>query len=207
MGTGAAIRHLFRLRHNIFWSVHGSGPRPQSKLTPANVQYPSGVAWALTTGQAPTLADVNVVNNWGRVIESKVPSLYTYSRTLDDGELWGYDIGDNAYVIRWSKLELEAPSRLQALKTLKRTIAEARQLDFGQTNVLQGQIPRHLTKSASDVVTDYLIQVAGAVRKDIENKRDARTLLEFPIDLVITHPAVLDLRCNHSRARELTSCA
>ncbi|KAH7012861.1 hypothetical protein EDB80DRAFT_834451 [Ilyonectria destructans] len=159
----------------------------------------SGVAWALTTGQAPTLADVNVVNNWGRVIESKVPSLYTYSRSADGGELWGYDIGDNAYVIRWSKLELEAPSRLDALIALKRTIAEAHQLHFGKTNVLQGQIPRHLTKSASDVVTDYLSQVASAVRQDIENKRDARTLLEFPIDLVITHPAEWD-----HRARNLT---
>ncbi|KAF7556188.1 hypothetical protein G7Z17_g1667 [Cylindrodendrum hubeiense] len=155
----------------------------------------SGAAWALTTGATPTLADVNVVSNWGPVIESKVPSLYTY--TANEGEIWGYDIGDNAYVIRWSKLELEAPSRLHALTTLKRTIAEARQLHFGTTNVLQSQIPRHLIKSASDVVTDYLVQVANAVRLDIENKKGPRTLSEFPIDVVITHPAEWDHRAQN----------
>ncbi|KPM41797.1 hypothetical protein AK830_g4680 [Neonectria ditissima] len=156
----------------------------------------SGVAWTLTAGETPTLADVNVVANWGRIAQ-KVPSLYTYSSS--EGELWGYDIGDNAYVIRWSKLDLEAPKRVDALIALKRTIQEAAYLNFGSDNVLSSHIPRHLIKSTSDVITDYLMEVANATRLDIENKRDPETLRQFPIDLVITHPAEWD-----HRARNLT---
>ncbi len=147
-----------------------------------------GAAWALTTGTTPTLNDVHVVGKWGEMNAPKVPSLYTYS--ANDGARWGYDIGDDAYVIRWSKLELEAPKRVDSLNRLKRTIGEAQQLAHGHRNVTQYQIPRHLTKSPSDVVTAYLIEVATAVRLDIESERDARTLQEFPIDLIITHPAV-----------------
>ncbi|KAH7176556.1 hypothetical protein EDB81DRAFT_42690 [Dactylonectria macrodidyma] len=157
----------------------------------------SGVAWALTAGETPTLADVHVVDHWGSEISAKVPSLYTY--TANDGELWGYDIGDDAYVIRWSKLELEAPSRLDALISLKRTIAEARLLDFDTDDTLKSNFPRHLIKSPFDVVRDYLIEVATVLRQDIEKEKGPPSLSQFPIELVITHPAEWD-----HRARNLT---
>ena len=148
----------------------------------------SGAAWALTTGEPPSLNDVNVVDKWGGTNAHKVPSLYTYSAV--DGSNWGYDIGDKAYVIRWSKLELEAPTRIDSLKRLNRTIVEAQLLAHASHHGPEYEIPLHLAKSPADVITDYLHEVAYAVRLDIESKRDARTLQEFPIDLVITHPAV-----------------
>jgi hypothetical protein len=156
-----------------------------------------GVAWVLTAGETPTLADIHAVQNWGSSIGPKVPSTYTYS--ANRGDSWGYGIGDNAYVIRWTKLELEPPSLLNALKTLRRTLLEAEQLGFTDENVLQNQIPRHLIRTPPDVMTDYLTEVAACVRRDIESKRDRDTVGKFPMDFVITHPAKWD-----DRAKNLT---
>ncbi|KAI1373089.1 hypothetical protein F4677DRAFT_430205 [Hypoxylon crocopeplum] len=157
----------------------------------------TGVAWILTVGETPRLSDIKVVRNWPNGIDPKVPSLYTYS--ANSGDQWGYGIGDNAYVIRWTKLELEQPSLVEALRSLRLTLLEANHLGFTEENVLRNQIPRHVIKTPSDVMTDYLTEVALCVRRDIEAEKDPVTLTQFPIDFVITHPAVWD-----SRARNLT---
>ena len=147
-----------------------------------------GVAWALTTGtgEAPRLRDIEVVQNWPGGIGQKVPSVLTYSANL--GQRWGYGIGDNAdVVIQWTKLSLEEPTRVSALKALKEMLSDAELLGFRSNS---GGVPRHLLKTSEDILTDYLIQVAACVRQDIVSKRDPQSLSDFPIDLVITHPAV-----------------
>jgi hypothetical protein len=150
------------------------------------------------------LSDIRHVQNWGTsVIGHKVPSVITYSAT--QGNSWGYGIGDNAYVLRWTKLELEPPSRLTALTLLRQTLSEARQLSFNRQNVLARRIPRHLIKTSVDIMTDYLTEVAICVRHDIENNRDKTTLTQFPIDLVITHPAVWDARAKNLTFRAVTT--
>ncbi|KAK3687821.1 hypothetical protein B0T22DRAFT_405788 [Podospora appendiculata] len=156
----------------------------------------TGVAWVLTTAAPPRLADVKVVRQWAGGIGPKVPSVFTYSAS--SGEQWGFRLGDGSYVLRWTKLELEPPSRLKALKSLRSTLAETRLLDFDANNLVD-QIPRHLIRTAEDIVTDYLTEVAIWVRQDIQNEKDPETLRDFPIDLIITHPATW-----HSRARNTT---
>jgi hypothetical protein len=157
-----------------------------------------GVAWILTTGEEPSLAKINVVRNWGVKISEKVPSTLTYSP--NKGEQWGHGIGDSAYVIQRTKLELEVPSREHALDGLRKTLLEDQLLeDFSAPNSLQNGIPFHLIKSPSDIVTDYLTHVAKCVRRDIESQKDKAHLKQFPIDYVITHPAEWD-----SRAKNLT---
>lgn len=147
-----------------------------------------GVAWILTTSNRVGLSDIRAVDIWPGGIGDKVPSEYTYS--ANSGQSWGYGIGNNAYVIRWTKLELEKPARLDALLALSRTIGEAGQLNFGPQNVVRSEIPRHLIRNASNIVTDYLYEVALVARRDIESLKDPQTLSQFPIDFVITHPAV-----------------
>ncbi len=133
-----------------------------------------------------------MVQNWSEEnINPKVPSEFTYS--ANDGENWGSGIGDNAFVIRWTKLELERPKRLHALAALDRTLGEAGQLSFKPGS---SDIPRHLIRSPADVMTDYLYEVAKCVRRDIEADRDPMNLSRYPIDLVITHPAVRRLSCD-----------
>jgi hypothetical protein len=51
------------------------------------------------------------------------------------------------------------------------------------------QLPRHLIRSPVDVVTDFMTEVAECVLRHIEIEKDPSTLRDYPIDLVITHPA------------------
>lgn len=144
----------------------------------------TGVAWILTDGQVPTREHIKVVDRWGNNNQVKVPSLYTYSAS--NGERWGFDIGDDAFVIRWSKLELGRRSPLEALSMLERTIEKAGNLDLGP----HGMFPGHLMRGTTDVITDYLRKVAYCVRLHIEKNAGEVALKEFPIDLIVTHPAV-----------------
>ena len=144
------------------------------------------------TGETPQLSDINVVQTWPGGIGPKVPSLFTYSANA--GQQWGYGIGDNAHVISWTKLELEPPSRIEALDALKNTLLTVTQLNFNDSNVIRSEIPRHLIKTYEDIITDYMIGIAACVRQDIESKRDPQTVTQFPMDFIITHPAVNHLR-------------
>ncbi|KAG7284675.1 hypothetical protein NEMBOFW57_009284 [Staphylotrichum longicolle] len=162
----------------------------------------TGVGWILTEGRTPSLADIQIIQHWGGNIEAKVPSVFTYS--ANSGQKWGYDIGNSAYVIRWTKLRLEVPKRLNALQSMKHMAEEARMLNL-EPQGRRAEIPRHLVKTSVDIVTDYLREVINHVRGEIENTRDARELQQFPIDIVITHPAVWDDRAKNLTFRAVMS--
>jgi hypothetical protein len=149
----------------------------------------------LTTGKEPILSDIRAVQNWGKDLEPKVPSAYTYSASR--GDCWGSGIGDNAYVITLTKLDFPIPSRVEALDALKRMLVEAQQLKGLDAHT--ENIPWHLIHTSEDVATDYMKEVASCVRRDIATERDPQALRKFPIDFIITHPAVWD-----PRARNLT---
>ncbi|KAI0532804.1 hypothetical protein GGR58DRAFT_522464 [Xylaria digitata] len=137
------------------------------------------------------------------VQEPKVPSEIAY--TGNRGEQWGYGIGDDAYVISWTKMKLEKPlSLLQAIEALWQTLAPAEQLAADPRNASGNQIQRHLTKTSADILTDYLAKVATAVRQDIGNKRDEEVLRRFPIDLVTTHPVGWDARARNTTFRAVS---
>jgi len=119
-----------------------------------------------------------------------VPSILTY--TANSGEQWGYGIGDNAYVIEWTKMQLERPNRREAIQELCQTLQEAEQLDLGGRTSAR-QIPRHLVMTPANVMADYLVNVAEVVYRDIRNNRPEEVLKKFPIDLIISHPAVSHL--------------
>lgn len=131
-----------------------------------------------------------------------MPSVFTYS--ANTGQNWGYDIGNSAYVIRWTKLRLEVPTRLNALQSMKHMAEEARMLNL-EPQGRRAEIPRHLVRTSVDIVTDYLREVINHVRGEIENTRDARELQQFPIDIVITHPAVWDDRAKNLTFRAVMS--
>ena len=150
------------------------------------------VAWVLTDGSKPTLNNVNLVVE-RETRNPKMPLMITYSP--NEGSQWGTGIGQKAYVLRWTKLQLEPPSRLEALKRLKHTLQEARLLAFDvSASPDTVPIPHHLVCTAEHIVTDYLTHVAEAVYKDIREKKDTLTLDEFPIDLMITHPSLSSLQ-------------
>jgi len=123
--------------------------------------------------------------------------LFTYSP--NSGNNWGAGIGDNAYLIRLTKLRLEPPTKLDALASLRGLLSDTTKVEIGSRNVIRRQIPRHLLKTSADVMVDYLTEVAARIRMDIESRRDPHLLTVCPIDLVITHPGEW-----HHRARNTT---
>ncbi|KAK4225637.1 hypothetical protein QBC38DRAFT_254642 [Podospora fimiseda] len=162
----------------------------------------TGVAWILTQPrERPKVSDIKVVKNWtqGSDIRPKVPSEITYS--ANSGSNWGFNIGKEAYILRWTKLQLPVPGRLDALISMRRALQEADKLDLARNGQerRRADLPRHLIKTTPQIVTDYLTEVFKQARADIEREKDAKTLEQFPIDLVITHPADWD-----SRGRGLT---
>ncbi|KAH8879091.1 hypothetical protein GQ53DRAFT_612588, partial [Thozetella sp. PMI_491] len=158
----------------------------------------TGVAWILTHGGPVTLQDIQVVTSWPARNDPKVPSLFTYAAN-DTGRRWGFNIGDDAYVIRLTKMKLGRPNkRLLAVENLAETADEARFLPFEQ-DYASSQLPRHLTRTPGDVVADYLQEVAVVVRDDMENIIDPHILrtMQFPIDLIVTIPAIWDYRAKN----------
>lgn len=147
-----------------------------------------GVAWALVNGTSPPrLRDINVVSAWASdYIEDKVPSLYTYSP--EHGQRWGWDIENNMYVIRQPKLELPEPKTFDALMKLKCAAKNDRIL---REAIATGtRLPIHITKGPYDVTRDYLFEVAKAAHDSVEKNLPPGQLKDFPIDIVVTHPAV-----------------
>lgn len=147
-----------------------------------------GVAWALVNGTSPPrLRDIHVVSAWASdYIQDKVPSLYTYSP--EHGQRWGWDIENNMYVIRQPKLELPEPKTLDALKKLKCAVKYDRILREAIENGTR--LPIHVTKGPYDVTRDYLFEVAKAAHDSVEKNLPPGQLKDFPIDIVVTHPAV-----------------
>ncbi|KAK4671727.1 hypothetical protein QC764_608200 [Podospora pseudoanserina] len=177
----------------------------------------TGVGWILTHRTRPSqLNELNIVKRWGaihrpetsQVIGPKVPSIISYSGT--SGRRWGYGvIGDaDSHILQWTKLEMEPPTRLEALSRLKRTLEATRgPVSHRQhaSSLVQG-IPLHLIKSTEDVVADYLTEVAQCVRQDIETvQRDRRVIGDFPIELIITHPAIWHPRAMNTTFRAVNT--
>ncbi|KAK4169554.1 hypothetical protein QBC43DRAFT_375362 [Cladorrhinum sp. PSN259] len=175
----------------------------------------TGVAWILTDPpKQPTAADIKIVQNWtqGGVTENqyKVPSEYTYSRNT--GARWGFNIADSAYILKWTKLQLEVPSRASALRSMKRLLQEADKLDIDPGNgEAEKSIPGHITRTASEIVTEYLEEVMKQVQQDVERAFNGdriafeQLLEQVPIDLIITHPAKWDSRGKNITFRAVNS--
>ncbi|KAM7182876.1 hypothetical protein V8F20_012817 [Naviculisporaceae sp. PSN 640] len=161
----------------------------------------TGVAWVLTENNTPTLRDVRVVRGWPGRMSPKVPSEITYGASRsDDHERWGFDLKDRAYVLSWTKMELEPPTREMAMMLLHKTLEEARLLG-SINNALVDFIPLHLVRTAEEIVCDYLTEVAIKVREEILADRELDKLKEFPIDLMITHPATWHPKARNSSFR------
>ncbi|KAK4173157.1 hypothetical protein QBC36DRAFT_360672 [Triangularia setosa] len=177
----------------------------------------TGVGWILTHRTRPShLNEFNVVKRWGaihrpessQVIGPKVPSIISYSGT--SGRRWGYGvIGDaDSHILQWTKLEMEPPTRFEALSRLKKTLEATRgPVSHRQhaSSLVQG-IPLHLIKSTEEIVADYLTEVAQCVRQDIETvQRDRRVIGDFPIELIITHPAIWHPRAMNTTFRAVNT--
>jgi len=138
--------------------------------------------------------DIFVVSPWPPGAgELKVPSQLSYSKTPKRLRQFGYDIDAESLILSETKLELEEDAedrtRIRELKSFADTLYAFTRSRLDDAAAELGGIPKHLSKSAEDIVEDYLKKVAEVVRKDIA-ERWPNALDQIPIEVVITHPAV-----------------
>jgi hypothetical protein len=164
-----------------------------------------GLAWMQTDGQRePQFSDLILFRDWPTRIESKVPSEVSYSLVTAEaaGECkqWGFSIYSRSKVLRWTKLELvkgRLPlEELEALHELVDGLAEVTKLHTEGAET--ADIPRHLSKSAEDIIEFYLGHVAREWQDWV--LREMKVVLdEVPVDIVVTHPAVSMIQITNSQ--------
>jgi len=142
----------------------------------------------VVTGHEASVEDIQiyVVQDWPGGTDPKVPSKFTFSKQQSGfgSHTWGFQIGKGSHEIRYTKLKLPEPNRLEALRTLKSYLDDAPDQSF------ESEVPVHLVKTPADTLNEYLTKIAEVVRKDIEDKRPAEALKRAAIELIISHPAV-----------------
>ncbi|KAH0537284.1 hypothetical protein FGG08_005909 [Glutinoglossum americanum] len=124
----------------------------------------TGLAWIQTTGQdSPSVSDVKVFKIWPERDAQKVPSAYSYSKTLRRRKQWGYSIDDESQVMRWTKLQLEPRTTVKELDILRELVKGldlVNELQANEDAAITNDIPRHISKDAGDVVRDFLGKVS-----------------------------------------------
>jgi hypothetical protein len=140
-------------------------------------------------------SDLVVFKFWPGADVEFVPSVYSYSRT-DPGTRkaqWGWSIDDNSKILKWTKLELQpqdTKTELSQLKELTKGLDLLRQLRRNEEEGVWDDVPQHITKSAEDVVRDFLTKVSRVWYQHMKSQNNQYVLEQVPLDLVITHPAV-----------------
>ncbi|KAH7324239.1 hypothetical protein B0I35DRAFT_449279 [Stachybotrys elegans] len=135
----------------------------------------SGVAWA--TAADWTSGDVNIITSWpgtGRE-EGKVPTEIFY----EDGEMsWGYLVPPDGDPVRWFKLLLVKEEDLEPRLRSSEFVLRAR------------QFLRVESKTAVDLVTDYLRALWAHVLATITKARGQAVVDALRFHVVITVPAI-----------------
>lgn len=146
--------------------------------------------------------NLSIFRTWPAINSQKVPSAYSYSPSTSSRprRQWGHDIDDNSEVMRWTKLQLQpkTPSEeIYYLRDLSNGLQRIRELQTNASAMIDNKIPRHITKSAREVVRDYLDEVAREWRQYMTTgARGGQAIFEsVPVDIVITHPAVRRQTC------------
>ncbi|KAK5661328.1 hypothetical protein OQA88_11223 [Cercophora sp. LCS_1] len=151
--------------------------------------------------------EIRVIQQWPRnTTANKVPSDISYSPSLVRGcQQWGYDIDDHSRVIKWTKLALEeTQDRTTELKKLASLLWEMRHVELTEEMYINNNMPRHLSKTPEDIVTDYLDKIAEKAYDEICTI--GRNIPQrIPIDMVVTHPAKWSDRALNSTFRAIRS--
>lgn len=159
------------------------------------VDFEPGVAYrALTfepigSGKIKPSA-ISTVTAWpGIGNENKVPSEMSYATGPGGEHQWGFDFSDKAPRLVLTKLELEHDEPKTELGKLLDAVRQIEVLSVGQIDQNNG-LALSYTKSAEDIVKDYLVGIREQLFKDLRSVYPAAYLSSIPIDLVITVPAV-----------------
>ncbi|KAM5344569.1 hypothetical protein ACJ41O_013104 [Fusarium nematophilum] len=139
----------------------------------------------------PQFKDLEVFTEWqGGSSNPKVPSEISYSKVVTNQS--DKDAERHKLVLHWTKLELEtrrAATELEALLEAVQGLSLIKRLREVTDAEINHEAPRHLTKSPSDIVKDFLLTVARQYYLHMKEQSTALTGGEIPLDIALTHPA------------------
>jgi hypothetical protein len=122
----------------------------------------------------------------------KVPSAISYSASKEMKQ-WGSSIAPHSIVFTWTKLELMPQSPAHELLILRKLLEGLPELQMLEQSVPSSrQVPRHLAKTASEVIEDFLQRIAGEWYKFMSAKAKTN-LAENVLDVIVTFPVVMFL--------------
>jgi molecular chaperone DnaK (HSP70) len=147
-----------------------------------------GLAWAEFDGSNKlTIDDVKIFIEWPIKKNRIVPSEISYSRGKG-AKQWGWSIDNDSKVLKWTKLEFEPKTTAKEFDVVRQLIKGLDDMDRLRKNTAE-QVPRDMSKSAEDIVRDYIGKVAREWYIYINSERP-QLLRGVPLDIVLTYPAV-----------------
>jgi hypothetical protein len=142
----------------------------------------------------PQFKDLHLFTQWrGGSGNPKIPSEISYSKGTKDGNQKGDDAERHNIMLHWTKLELETrrpATELEALSEAVQGLKLIKRLRKATDSGLNHETPRHLTKSPSDIVKDFLLTVSRQYYLHMKGQSAALTKGQIPLDMALTHPAV-----------------
>jgi hypothetical protein len=149
-----------------------------------------GVAYATPESGELPFEEIDLVNDWGPNMGNhyKIPSVISFSLSTEHGEQqWGCDLSENAVAMVHTKLELDPQTVSFELDLLLESLDGMKNLDFEQLKRV-GARPAYTTKSAEQIVTEYLSRVFNHLTEYVEDLRVYKD--RVPVDIVVTIPTV-----------------
>ncbi|KAL6709496.1 hypothetical protein ACN47E_001431 [Coniothyrium glycines] len=144
----------------------------------------TGVAYATPSGNECDLNEIDVVIEWGRKMEDKVPSVISYS---GDHCAWAYDVSGVTMV--HTKLELGLQSLMGEMDLTLQVLEGMGNLNFDEMFEMKDgpDRPTYSHKTPEDIVTDYLSKVFEYLEQDVDKFGDVARK-HTTTDIVVTVP-------------------
>lgn len=130
------------------------------------------------------------IADWpGGHVAFKTPSRISFARATGLEAQWGSDISLDTARLAFTKLQLEPAKRIDELRKVQDAVNAITKLKLDKLDLKNG-LALTYSKSAEDVVANYLMRVREWLVRQLRLKYPAATLATTPIDLVVTVPAV-----------------
>jgi hypothetical protein len=136
------------------------------------------------------LEEIDIVQDWspGMGNHLKIPSVISYSLSVNREQQWGTDLSPQAIAMVHTKLQLDVDDPSVELDLILQALDGMQNLHF-QYIIDSGGAPKYPRKGPEEIVTDYLTKVFDYLLKAVQHFTEAFREAT-PVDIIATVPAV-----------------
>jgi hypothetical protein len=138
----------------------------------------------------PKAEKIETITDWpGGHVAKKTPSRISFARATGSEAQWGADISIDTARLAYTKLQLQPAKKIDELRKVEDAVKAITHLKIDRIDLKNGSALTY-SKSAEDVVANYLMRLREWLVRQLRLKYPAATLATTPVDLVVTVPAV-----------------